>query len=414
MESVIPAKFFRVGANLLFLYLGSAGLLAGLLMMKLSRSWTISDWLINYEGGFIRRGLPGQLAFFFGHTLHISPISIVTAFYLSLFVALLFAVRSIVLASSHNLWVIALVVSPATLSFIILHPQAGFRKELIYLAALASLVAILQKKAIPSALVVAYLTIVLALGTLSHEAVIFYAPYFFAALILSGRSFTKAALECALPFAAGAFAFYLCSTHLGGFNAAEGVCSSLGYRLLVPGSTDICSSGAIPYLTKSREMAQVEVAGLVARYHYLAIYPVFTLLALFPAFAESRLLVQFGLKREMKVVWLTSVIALGASLPLFVYGIDWGRWIYIHIFSIAILLIAADGAAKSVQSKIAQNSQEQRYRRLRAAMAFLFLYGTLWALPVSTEPPRLGYMGRVLSAAHITHETWVIAASRSE
>ena len=25
--------------------------------------WTISEWLINYQGGFTRRGLPGEIAF---------------------------------------------------------------------------------------------------------------------------------------------------------------------------------------------------------------------------------------------------------------------------------------------------------------------------------------------------------------
>lgn len=43
----------------------------------LSNKWTIGEWLINYEGGFVRRGLPGQIIYFISSQLNISPIIIV-------------------------------------------------------------------------------------------------------------------------------------------------------------------------------------------------------------------------------------------------------------------------------------------------------------------------------------------------
>jgi len=263
MESVFPSKYSRLSINLFFAYLGSVTLIAGVLMVRLSRNWTISDWLINYEGGFIRRGLPGQIAFDLGRYLHLSPVFFAAVFYLSLVAALLVAFRSLALATSYNVWVLALVVSPATLSFAILHPQAGFRKEIIFLAALAVFVALLRKTERSSLWVAVYMTTILTAGTLSHEVVIFYSPYFFAALVLCGRSVPKAVKECVVPFAAGAVVLYACSTHLGNLEVAAKVCSSLGYKLLVPGSTEICASGAIPYLTKSREAARTEAFGLI-------------------------------------------------------------------------------------------------------------------------------------------------------
>ena len=34
--------------------------------------WTISEWLINYQGGFTRRGLLGELIFKFSNTVGIT------------------------------------------------------------------------------------------------------------------------------------------------------------------------------------------------------------------------------------------------------------------------------------------------------------------------------------------------------
>ena len=37
-------------------------------------SWTVGEWLISYAGGFIRRGLPGQVIFYLSSNLDINPI----------------------------------------------------------------------------------------------------------------------------------------------------------------------------------------------------------------------------------------------------------------------------------------------------------------------------------------------------
>ena len=40
-------------------------------------SWTIGEWLISYAGGFVRRGLPGELVQFFSRKYSLSPIVLV-------------------------------------------------------------------------------------------------------------------------------------------------------------------------------------------------------------------------------------------------------------------------------------------------------------------------------------------------
>ena len=37
-------------------------------------SWTVGEWLISYAGGFVRRGLPGELIHFISNKFSLSPI----------------------------------------------------------------------------------------------------------------------------------------------------------------------------------------------------------------------------------------------------------------------------------------------------------------------------------------------------
>ncbi len=40
-------------------------------------SWTVGEWLINYQGGFVRRGFLGELIFLFSTSLKVSPIYLI-------------------------------------------------------------------------------------------------------------------------------------------------------------------------------------------------------------------------------------------------------------------------------------------------------------------------------------------------
>ena len=43
-------------------------------------SWTVGEWLISYAGGFVRRGLPGELIHFISNKYSLSPILLVWTF----------------------------------------------------------------------------------------------------------------------------------------------------------------------------------------------------------------------------------------------------------------------------------------------------------------------------------------------
>jgi hypothetical protein len=139
-------KLPKTWINLFFVYVAAITLVNGLFMVRVSRNWVLSNWLVNYQGGFVRRGLPGEVAYFAAKLTHISPVFYVVVMYLALYVVLFWAARELVLKSSLNLWVMALLLSPATLSYQVLHPRSGFSKEIIHIAALALFLVLLQRK----------------------------------------------------------------------------------------------------------------------------------------------------------------------------------------------------------------------------------------------------------------------------
>ena len=396
----------RIGLDIFLVYVGLFTLINGLIATQALRGWILGDWLINYEGGFVRRGLMGEAALLLARLFHTSPVFFVVLCYLSFYAVFFVAFRSLATTTSGNFLVFALILSPATLSFQILHRGSGFRKEVIYLAAFTLFVGLLRKTRVSSLFVAAYLSGVLIVGTLSHEGLIFYSPYFVAALLISGRSIQQTARVCVVPLLFGSVAFAACISHLGSVATASQICSSIGYKLeSLPGSTEICSSGAIPYLAKTRALAGEEALEKIRDYQYLWVFPCYLLLALLPAIGESIVLVRARMNRDVKILWVTAAISFIGTLILFRYAVDWGRWIYIHTVSIAVLLLFIDSKRVQTKPRTTSNAPEPIAWKKVLQWAFVVVYATFWILPSDTESLRMGYAGRLLETLHVTSKS---------
>lgn len=404
----ISRRYPKIWINIFFAYLGVTTMASGLLLVKLSRNWMLANWLTNYQGGFVRRGLPGEVYFLLGKALHVTPVFFVMLVCFLLYAIFLLCVRELFLHSSTNVWIAALIVSPATLSFQVLHPRSGYGKETIYLAALALFAVLLRRYQISAIASATYLSIVMLLATFSHEANGFYCFYFLAVLVIGGRTLQQAMRECIIPFSLTAAGIWICSRATGDHAIVEQICSSLGYQVNVPGSTDVCSGGAIPYLFRSREYAHAEVVANMNNYQYLLIFPFFAILAFLPAIGESTLLWRARQRFEITTVWCCVAISVVASLPLFYYAYDWGRWIYFHVASLAVLLVFLDAQRREEVEQAEEAAKvrpEFQYVRLAAHAVFLIAYAGLWILPSSIEPLRMGYAGRLMYLAHFSKKT---------
>ena len=98
-------------------------------------NYLFAENLINYEGGFIRRGLLGSIAYFFYQSLDVNPklFFVIIYYFLYLILILIFFYFINSLKKENFYLSTILIISPATLFFIIFDNESLFRKEIFFI-----------------------------------------------------------------------------------------------------------------------------------------------------------------------------------------------------------------------------------------------------------------------------------------
>ena len=98
-------------------------------------NYIFTENLINYEGGFVRRGLLGSIALFFFQTFEINPKLFFSTVYYFLYIFLILCFYYLIKSlKKQNFYLsILIILSPATLLFIVFDNGALFRKEIFFI-----------------------------------------------------------------------------------------------------------------------------------------------------------------------------------------------------------------------------------------------------------------------------------------
>lgn len=327
--------------------------------------YRIGDWLINYQGGFVRRGFIGQLIYLIS-TNRPNTVWITYAIQAITYLALSYFVLRLFFAQQKNRVFLLFLFSPAFIFIFPLYDLEGwFRKELLVFLAYALLVYGLREGVIRSKYLWASLVIYFV-AVFSHEVASLTLVFFLFPLhvitkhqsrpdrriIFFGIAYTLIAI----------FGLALSVLLPGDLKTAERVCMSLTARGIQPGICD----GAIQYLTYGASHGVQEVATKIQSRYYLSIYPPLLALALLPVFLTDW--------------WRTRlpILILGfiPLIPLFVVGMDWGRWIVIYA-SLIFLSVLFDGTLEQLKAR-------------KISLAAVIVYTTLWGIPhIQGWPTRL-------------------------
>ena len=149
-------------------------------------SFLTGDWLINYAGGFVRRGLFGEIALRVGDLLHVSPVWI--AFFVPA-AAMLWLVAVVVrwfYQTDRDPGWLLLLLSPTFLMFWVLTGKGILRKEVLAFAALALLIGASHPGARTGWRVAAAFAL-FTFAAFTHEVTLFVSPFFLYALYLIER-----------------------------------------------------------------------------------------------------------------------------------------------------------------------------------------------------------------------------------
>lgn len=347
--------------------------------------WETGDWLINYQGGFVRRGLLGEVLFqlhlFTGIKATVYVFAVQAFCYFSFFILCFLLLRR----QNSILVYVPLVVSPFLFEFQFY--GGGYRKEVLYFFVIAY-VAWCHNRCPPMRFERHYYTVLLCfpLLILSHEMLIVFLPYL---LMIYFSKFGLTARRAYLHLVFLSFsllAFIATLVWHGDGATVTSICQSLGVS--APSACE--QRGAIAWLQYSATDGGRFVFRKISNSDYLSGYALYLGLAILAFVPVSRRLQRFIHNPLLLILFL---ICIAGTAMLSAVAIDWGRFIYINLVSLFVLSLLsssadiqlehrrlADSAASSVFRSYVFAGKYNAVILLTIAVVLLF-YAISWHLP---------------------------------
>ncbi|HCO66421.1 MAG TPA: hypothetical protein DIT04_01505 [Dysgonomonas sp.] len=317
----------------------------------------ISEWLINFEGGFVRRGIRGEIILFLYNVLGLKPFTSIIIITAISFILLLYFFFSQFIKQGYPIFILPF-------AFFLGNPILNsfwLRPDSLLLLTFILIIYACRKNRItaPNILLINILSI---FGILMHEIFIFIALPFIILLIarLINQAYNKNLKNKILSY----FLAGLCLTpciiitllvilHNGSPAFADKILSSWntipfpdGFQIWSAGSQ---YPGAFEGMTKTMSEGLNEYSGQFINWFFNSLYgPLLILLTIGVVFfilsninkINNRIII-FKPQDHKNKSSITSVllIQLTAIIPLYILGWDYGRWIFFWAASSFVVLL---------------------------------------------------------------------------
>lgn len=139
-------------------------------------SFQYSDWLINYQAGFVRRGLIGEIFFQLSSLLKLKLDYLILFFVLGLYLVFYFNFFKIIKKINLKLIDFFIILSPLSFFYTAFEQKASGRKEIIFFSLLSLFIIMLKKTSINKQVYV--MILLTTITSLTHSGLIFYNIYF--------------------------------------------------------------------------------------------------------------------------------------------------------------------------------------------------------------------------------------------
>ena len=306
------------------------------------------DWLINYNYGFISRGLFGTLLIniFDSQEQLLDALSFVL---ISIYLLIFLFLNKTFNNNNQNIISYILIFSPASFLFNIYDSQGSFRKEILGILALFILTSLTRERI---RIVVIFLSaLIYTIGIFSHSVNLFFLTTIL--YILFKVLYTKKIIHYLfflIPTALNFIIFFLFSNNEQElYIKRDLMCIELENLDL----SNLCGYGAFDFITLDLNAAYYISQNYIinenreASYTYIILF----LLSILPLLLD---------RNTYKNIYAFLFIGI-SFIPLFLIAIDWGRWIYIiSVCFLAIYLISK------------KNKIDYRYKYILLIYPFLF------------------------------------------
>ena len=282
--------------------------------------WTISEWLINYQGGFTRRGFIGEIIYQISGKISLSVRDIILLFQIIFCLFYYYLIFNFFKKIKVNFIFIFAIFSPLFIIYPIAEVEVLARKEIFLFISFLLIANIFSLKTNTNTHYF-YFSILLTLCILIWEGVIFYIPYFIFILFIKNnfnydKRFIIRILLSLIPFLI--VLYFIVNARLTSENL-EIMCNSVNECY-----------GAMTYLNRDLISNITEVTSqfkIIYLFRYISIF-IIGFLALIIMVSNSSLISK-NVSQKKNFLLLLFLLALIPSLSFYLIAQDWGRWINI-------------------------------------------------------------------------------------
>ena len=304
--------------------------------------WILGEWLINYQGGFIRRGLLGEILFQLSHLLSINVVHLTIIAQIIVFAVFLYSTYFLIKESPLSPATVALIFSPAFLLFTVWSwPYVSVRKE-VFLYITLVYTCLYRQRSTPKGFSLPILIGISAIVlVLIHEMLVAYLSYLIIPVILYERRFGQLARRTLLALLPSMIvAILLVTRPTINETTWKVLCSSIQ-----PVPPRDCLShgeylGAITFLTKDTFFG-IQFTRLFTTPETVVVYVLTSLLSVIPILyvVYSYKLWERLARTVLFLIGLCFSATIVLTIPLFIVAADYGRFISIHITCISLTIL---------------------------------------------------------------------------
>ena len=349
---------------------------------KNTATYQFDSWMSNYQGGFVRRGLPGELLFQLHSLLDIHLGWMVFIFVCSLYILFYLLFFLLISKIEINKIFLLAIFSPISFYFPILNSKATGHKEIIFLLSLVALcyfIPSISKKGAKNLII--FISLVLGL---SHEGLLFYCIYLIIPYLLffNFKSYKEILLDISSIITFLLILFIINFIFSGNEQHVIDICNSIKEY-----ANDKCQiSGQIAHFDSPIKGYFLQKISNYWYADYFRIYGIGFLFGFLPLFFLYSKIIStnliFGFSKINSLYIL--IFPLLITFPIYVLGADWGRYLYISYTSSLIILVFILRNNIYHLKKENKNLKDNMFLKLSFVILLLF-YSFGWSVPICCE-----------------------------
>ena len=292
--------------------------------------YIFTDWLINYEGGFVRRGFLGQIIFELSKFSNFQIKYVMLFFQITIYSIYFLLFYLLLMKRKTNFFWLLIIFSPISFLYPMAELEALGRKD-IFVITFFLIFSMISYKSL-NTLVFSFI-LLFSLSCLIHEITIFYIFHYLFVFYIKNKFFINQKINkqhYLIFFLFLGILLYL-NLYLHNFVIIEDIVNSYNYENFTP------LSGSFSHISPSIDSVFLKTfnninAAPVARYGFLI------LINTIPFLFFVKIKNEYENKYFNSQNIFFTVILL--SIPLYLLIFDWGRVIYInHNFFIIIIIL---------------------------------------------------------------------------